>query len=195
MLDFTERRLMLVSAAGVLLVVGLVGWQNRREAQASTATIRGAQLQEVAIQATAKAEVYDQAVTVQGAEARGAKATLAKSKARLANLPSAPPVPEPSPNPVAVDPELLALRAKNVAQAAVIFDQDRYIKTLELQLDTTTLSRDSWRTSAQASQAEVVQKNAVIAAQQGLIAGALLKGRLQGLAVGLGSGYLAGGLR
>lgn len=195
MLDFTERRLMLGGAAAVLLVLGFWSRQERKEGQVASATVQGGQLHEVAIKATAKAEVYDQVVTVQGAEARGAKAGLVKSKALLANLPDATPVPEPGLASVPADPELLALRAKNMAQAAVIFDQDRYIKTLELQLDTTTLSRDSWRTSAQASQAEIVQKNAVIAAQQGLIAGALLKGRLQGLAVGLGSGYFAGSIR
>lgn len=197
-MDSNERRLRLGIAAVLLLVFGLWGWQSRKEHQVSAATAKGAAIHDTATSGQAKGEVYDQTVKASEPAVQAAKASVARSKKRLADLPEVPLVPVPmvpGSDSAAVDPELVALRARYLAQCEVVSSQDRYIGELEGKVATLTLSADSWRGTAQARAQELVQANAVIAAQQGLIAGALLKGRLQGLAVGLGSGYAAGSIR
>lgn len=96
---------------------------------------------------------------------------------------------EPVPGPV-VDLALVVAKQDELikAQADVIQAQDVKISGL-------ILSRDAWKGSAEAREAEAIQLRAALTAQQGLNAGALWRGRIQGFAVGIASGYVAGRLR
>ena len=202
-----ERRLLIGIFAVLLTMLGFWGWMQHKESQVTEATAQGAAIHDTATAGQAKGEVYDQTVKASEPAVQAAKAKYERdnlkyrlirdSERPIAAVPDAPVVPGDSPDgrdaggdPVSgsPDPELLAARE-------LISSQEAYIKALEGKVATQDLSIASWRGTAQARAQELVQANAVIAAQQGLIAGALLKGRLQGLAVGLGSGYVAGGLR
>jgi len=96
---------------------------------------------------------------------------------------------EPVPGPVADLAPVVAKQDELIkAQADVIQAQDVKISGL-------ILSRDAWKGSAEAREAEAIQLRAALTAQQGLNAGALWRGRIQGFAVGIASGYVAGRLR
>jgi len=174
---------------------------------------------QAAVVAAAQAEVYDAQVTKEQAQVKqhdsevasvdqevaGRRAHVAEVRRGL----DAPAAGEPAGH--SVDPgqgvgapvdqaELVAqLKATVSALDDLVASQDaqhqqdlQRIADRDALISTISLSRDAWRLSAQASAAEAVQLRAALAAQQGLIEGALLKGRIQGFSVGLGSGYLAG---
>lgn len=193
-----ERRLILGCCAAALLAFAYGGWQGMHERKADAAMVSADELHVTAAVATGKAEVYDEQIKTDQPKTDASAATTKRLRAELAALRITPDAPDASDSsapigaPIAPVPDLGPVVAK---QRELISAQETRITLLEGNVSTLTLSRDAWRTSAQASAQEAVQLRAVIAAQQGLIAGALLKGRLQGLAVGLGSGYVAGGLR
>lgn len=77
-------------------------------------------------------------------------------------------------------------------QEAVIQAQAYYINGLETKISDLTISRDAWKASAQAGEREAAGLRIALEAQKSLTKGALWKGRIQGLAIGLGSGYVLG---
>lgn len=96
---------------------------------------------------------------------------------------------DPVPGPVADLAPVVAKQDELIkAQADVIQAQDVKISGL-------ILSRDAWKGSAGARESEAIQLRAALTAQQGLNAGALWRGRIQGFAVGIASGYVAGRLK
>ena len=74
--------------------------------------------------------------------------------------------------------------AQHALDAQRIADRDKLIVSL-------TLARDSWHASADQSAAEAVQLRAALAAKDGLIKAAELKGFLIGLGTGAASGASA----
>lgn len=79
------------------------------------------------------------------------------------------------------------------AQAAENAAQAREIVGLRSENQILTLARDAWRSSAQASAAEAVQLRAALAAKDGLIKAAYLKGLRDGLLIGVPAGAGGGG--
>lgn len=207
MLDSVDRRLILAGCTALILAFSYGAWRVRKIDNAIDAAISNSSaVHEIATAGQAKGEVYDQAIAARDPEVQAAKAEYERDRIKyslirgserpVAPVPPASVVPGDSPDgrnaggdsvAGSPDPELLAARELISSQAA-------YIKALEGKVATLELSVLSWRGTALARAQEIVQKDAVIAAQQGLIKGALLKGRIQGFAVGLGSGYLAGKL-
>lgn len=145
---------------------------------------------------TATARALDEKAKEQAAIAKDAQARVDQLRAEVARLrvpkPASPAAPTVEPvSPVLPSVDLVPLVAKldELVQA-----QDHEISALKGQLETVTHARDSWRLTAESSGREALQLRASLAAKEGLIKGALWKGRVQGLAVGIGSGYLAGRL-
>lgn len=150
----------------------------------------------------AEGAVYDAQTQAQAKELEAAAAEVARLRAEVARLRRAPaPVPpmpkpptEPEPVPMPITPPVdLAPLVEKLDE--LVKAQDREIGGLKAQVATLTSARDSWRLTAQDSGREALQLRAALAAQQGLTRNALWKGRLQGLAVGFTTGYVAGRLQ
>ena len=184
---------------GVCLVVGGL-WAhscyNRREVANQTQQADQSHASGVVHQT--EGTVYDAQAQAQADELKAAAAEVARLRAEVARLrraaaqvpavsqPAAVPEPAPTPTQPPVDPALVA-KLDELVQA-----QDREIGGLKAQVMTLTSSRDSWKLAAQDFQRAELQTRAALAAQQGLTRNALWKGRLQGLAVGLGTGCVIG---
>ena len=153
-------------------------------AAASSAAQGAAHDQEAATEAP---QIQNDAVTV--AQLRAEVARLRTPHAPAPEPPAAPGL--PAPEPVAPPVDLAAVVAK---QDLLIAAQDKQIGDQAEQIHTLTLARDSWRLSAQDSAAEAVQLRSALAAKEGVLKAQRWMGRLEGLAVGFGSGYVAGRL-
>lgn len=145
---------------------------------------------------TATAQAFDEKAKEQSAIAKDAQARVDQLKAEVAKLripkPASPAAPTVEPvSPVLPSVDLVPLVAKldELVQA-----QDHEISALKGQLETVTKARDSWRLTAESSGREALQLRASLAAKEGLIKGALWKGRIQGLAIGFAGGYASGRL-
>lgn len=193
------------SLIGACLVIGGL-WAhscyNRREV--ANQTQQADQSHASAIVHAAEGTVYDAQAQAQADELKAAAAEVARLRAEVARLrsaaapvpapPQAPVLPEPEPvsMPVSAPVDLTPLVAK---LDELVKAQDREIGGLKAQVATLTSARDAWKLTAQNSGREALQLRAALAAQQGLTKNALWKGRIQGLAVGLGTGYIVGRLK
>lgn len=146
---------------------------------------------------TATAQAFDEKAKEQAAIAKDAQARVDQLRAEVARLrvpkPASPAAPTVEPvSPVLPHLDLVPLVAKldELVQA-----QDLEISALKGQVATLTSARDSWRLTAESSGREALQLRASLAAKEGLIKGALWKGRIQGVAFGLAVGYVGGRLQ
>ena len=197
----------LAIVAGVLAVFLLLafalGYGIGQRKQMNRATQAEKQADELKGKADAlKAQAITQDKALAGAEPRLAEqrakvdrltAELTRLRASHASAEASAPREatdfEPVPGPVVDLAPVVAKQDEIIqAQAEVIKDQDVKISGL-------ILSRDAWRGSAESREAEAIQLRAALTAQQGLNTGALWRGRIQGFAVGIASGYVAGRLR
>ena len=158
------------------------------------------QQHQAAVTAAAQGAAYDQVAKDHEQQLQDAAAQVARLRAEVARLRQAPPpshpgdtVPasNPDPQPVVPGVDLAAVVAK---QDQLIAAQDRQIQEQGEQIRVLTLDRNAWRTSAQASAQEAVQVRAALAAREGAARAERWKGRIEGLAVGLGLGYAGGKL-
>jgi hypothetical protein len=196
MLEPLERRLILGIAAAFLLTLGgFAVWNSHKAHQVSAAVAQADQHHEVATAAAAQGAVYDAQASAQGPALLNDASTVAQLRAEVARLRNAPRPPQdptlPAPEPVGPVVDLAPLVAEQDRLVEALSRENADLKT---QVNTLTLARDSWKGSAQASAAEAVQLRSALAAQQGIAAANLWRGRIQGFAVGLGSGYIAGRL-
>lgn len=167
--------------------------------QVSADVIQADTNHEEAKQDAAQGAKYDVRATAQATQVSADDTTVAGLRAEVARLraasrpaPTAPGAPEaPAPEPVGPPVDLAPLVAKQDELVAALTKEN---VDLKIQVNTLTLSRDSWRLSAQDSAAEAVQLRAALAAQQGIAAANLWRGRIEGFAVGVASGYVAGRL-
>jgi hypothetical protein len=192
MLDPIERRLILGIAVVCIGALSYGAWLGHKE-RVADAALAAANVAHGAVEVhQSEAVTHDQEAEAQKPQANSNAAEVARLRGELAALRNAP---KPDPGPVGPDAPVPDLQPIVDKQCELISAQETQINGLTLQVDTLTLARDAWRNTAQASQQETVQLRAVIAAKDGLIRGALLKGRIQGFAVGLGSGYVYGKTR
>jgi len=195
---------LLPSLVGASLVIfGLWGRSCYLRHEVQQHTQQADQSRESAATHAAEGAVYDAQAQAQTDQLQADAAEVARLRAEVARLrraaawvPAPPPpasVPEPEPvlPPVApaVDLAPLVERLDELVKA-----QHREIGGLKAQVATLTSARDTWKLTAQDSGREALQLRAALAAQQGLTRNALWKGRLQGLAVGFATGYVAGRL-
>ncbi len=188
---------LLALGALILILVGLRAYSCVGTHQVDAHVQQADQHHEAATSSAAQGAAHDQEAQAHEPQIQNDTAEVARLRAEVARLRHPAPAPPSSPDispaePVAPPVDLSAVVA---GQDLLIAAQDRQIQDQTLQIKTLSLARDSWRLSAQESAAEALQLRSALAAQQGLIKGALWRGRLQGFAVGLGSGYIAGRLR
>lgn len=197
MLDTLERRLILGCCAAALLALGYGGWLGRQERKADAALVIADNYHAIAAIDQGKGDFYDAQIKTEQPKVDASAATIKRLRVELAALRTPLDAPDASDSSapigatIAPVPDLMPVVGK---QRELILAQDAHIALLEGRVLNLTLARDSWRNSAQAIQQEAIQLRAVITAQQGLIKGALLKGRFQGFMVGAASGYVGGKL-
>jgi len=145
--------------------------------------------------AKAQAQAKDAEIAAKDSGLEQARADVARKIAELARLraslrPSAPedPVIDEPIQPGVVD--LIHLVAK---QDEVIHVQANFIKGLEVKISDLTISRDAWKQSSDARERESAGLRIALEAQKSLTKSALWKGRFQGLAVGIATGYAVRG--
>ncbi len=148
--------------------------EAKGRADAAAESARRAQADE----AQARAQVAD-------ADAKAARA--AELVARLRNRPVSAPGVVPDPGPVSLEPVALidALASQVEAERVRVAARDAVILSLEAQ-------RDGWKRAHDDRQRETVALRLALEGQQAAVNGALWRGRIQGFAVGIASGYLAG---
>jgi len=199
MLDLQERVFggIIAVAIGGSIMFGL--WEGHKDNQAKAAQAQASQHQSAAQVYTTEAVKHDQAAADLQRQVQTGAATIVDLQREVARLRKASVVTHPeTPKPNANDPvdlpapvDLAPLVAK---QDELIKAQEAQIGTLNTQVLHLTTARDDWKASSNEMVAEVVQLRATIAAQQGLIVGALWKGRIQGFAIGVAGGYVGGRL-
>lgn len=186
-----------VVAALLIALAGLSVWSCVGKHRVQTQTTQADQHHQAAAVAAAKGEAQDQVAERQGVKVQSDASEVSRLRAELARLREPKPVPPQDPaGPPAPDPQPVT---PPVDLAPIVAKQDELIKALDLQvydqaqqIKTLTLARDSWRLGAQESAKEALQLRAALAAQEGLTKAALWKGRIQGLMIGAGAGYVGG---
>jgi len=194
--------------ASALLVAGVVGgfalsWQHhgtqvvKAEQDAQTA-------KEQAIQARALAEQKDKDAQAQKARADAAekiadtseaifRAKAGKHSTLLPPLPAPPPDCAPFVERIQVLETQIADKDQTIEAGKVALDdKNKAIGELKIQIADLGTSRDLWKKSADEERKRAACLEVALEAQKALTKQALWKGRLQGLAIGIGGGYLAG---
>jgi hypothetical protein len=193
LLPKVPRSWIISGAILAVLVVCLGAYSCTRRHQAAVATVKAAVADASVVAHAAEAAKADAQVDVLIPKAAAAN-TRAQGRAKkveqdlqhLAEVEQAP---------VEPDHELEQLRAVVAAQKQTIVDLIQQVADeqarAQLQADLAAAAlkaRDDWRATATDARAEIVQQQAVIAAQKGLIAAAYLKGGLYGFGAGLAAG-------
>ena len=181
-------------AVGLLASAWGIGYLQGARSGEAKATQAEQQAQEHKGRADAQAEAARKADALQAqaqADKAKADAEAARLRAKLARSMAA----EPAGNPVhgpglhsPVDPPDVVDSLKDAlisAQEAQIAARDREIVVL-------TTSRDDWKAAHEDRQREAVALRLALDGQKAAVNGALWRGRVQGFAVGIASGYLAG---
>lgn len=167
--------------------------------QATVAVQKADEHKAAAATDAAQGAAHDQEAAAQAPIVWKDAAEVARLRATLARLRQAPPAaPVPPPAPGTPEPQPVAppvdLAAVVAQQDLLIAAQDKQLQDQAGQIKTLTLARDSWRLSAQESAAEAAQLRSALAAKEGVLKAQRWMGRIEGLAVGLGVGYVGGRL-
>ncbi|HNX94903.1 MAG TPA: hypothetical protein PKL14_07045 [Holophaga sp.] len=171
---------------GLLVVAGAVvamrGCVSSRKVEAALG--EAAVHHEGAVAHAAAAAVRDGQADELAAKVLASGREIARLRAELKRQQDAAAPSEPAPVPVeppVVDP--IDATKDELIQAYERRDQDQEAEILAL-----TQARDEWRSAAKASQAEVIQVRAALAAQQGLASSEKWQARFDGLKVGIPAG-------
>jgi hypothetical protein len=100
--------------------------------------------------------------------------------------------------PILAGPEYLDadnLIGISIKQDELIKAQADLIKQQDVKINTLLISRDEWKATSEAREREAAGLRIALEAQKSLTKGALWRGRFQGLAVGVASGYALGKFR
>ncbi len=146
-----------------------------------------------AVANAAQGAVHDQESQAAQAQLKADAVTVAQLRAQLARLRAGhvPPTPAPGtpdPQPVAPLPDPVLDRTKDALIEALVTENGD-LKTQVLNL---TSSRDSWKAAYDASSQEAAVRRLALEAQMAAMKAERWKGRLEGFAVGIGTGYVAG---
>jgi len=202
----TLKTQLILSSA--LLVAGLVGgfalsWQHH-SAQVVKAEQDAQTAKEQALQARALAEQKDRDAQAQKARADAAekiadtseaifRAKAGKHPTLLPPLPAPPPDCAPFVERIQVLETQIADKDQTIEAGKVALDdKNKAIGELKIQIADLVTSRDLWKKSADEERKRAACLEVALEAQKALTKQALWKGRLQGLAIGIGGGYLAG---
>jgi len=200
-LGFRQSRPILASVVAVLLVIGAsigVGyWYGTKRNQ-----VKATQAENAANVAKgerdafkAQAEAKDQEIAAKSAATLADKRALARANAEIQRIKDLPPVVPIGPGTPDLSP--VVERQRQLIDAYEVGKQasEKYIFTLEADKLDLTISRDAWKASSEAGAREAAGLRIALEAQKSLTKNALWRGRIQGLAIGLGGGYVYGRAR
>ena len=206
-LDYRAWKPALVTVLGVLVVLGVTFgagyWQGtkRNQTKVTQAETQANIAKGEADALKRQAEAKDKADAAKDSAIADAKASLYRAEQELARSkmvrPAMVPVPisaipwTPMGNMGLEEPGRDLVRR----QETVIEAQSNLIKLQETKIDDLTISRDLWKASTEAGAREAAGLRIALEAQKSLTRNALWRGRIQGLAIGLGSGYVIGRLQ
>jgi hypothetical protein len=141
-----------------------------------------------------QAQAKDAEIVAKDAGLESSRAEVARKIAELAKLKASllPVNPGPLLPVKPLESGVVDLAPLVAKQDEVINAQAYLIQGLETKIVDLTISRDAWKASEEARSREAAGLRIALEAQKSLTKGALWKGRFQGLAVGIGCGYLAG---
>jgi len=203
-LDYRAWKPVAVTAGAIVVVLGVTFgagyWQGTKRNQAKvTQSENAANVAKGEADALKRqAEAKDQAIAAKDAGLEESRAEVARKVAQLESLrkqysshvqPHPIPIVEPIPTGVV---DLSPLVAK---QDEVIMAQGVFIAGLESKVIDLSQSRDMWKEAEAARSREVAGLRIALEAQKSLTKNALWRGRFQGFAIGLGSGYVIGRLQ
>lgn len=192
-----------VIAAGVMLaLVGIGHWSRSCVAQrvASEALTQSTQKHEQAISHAAQGALHDQQADAKAPALQADSYEVQRLRAEVARLRKAPPAPAPpapslglpEPEPASLPVDLAPLVATLDELNGVLTKENADLKTA---LAERTAAATSWKAAYLASADETRLLKIAHEAQMSAIKAERWKGRIEGLAVGLGAGYLGGRLR
>lgn len=183
--------------AGGVMVLGLTFgagyWQGQRSSAVATTQAENqanvAKVERDAFEAQAKAK--DKTIESKDAAIMADKRSLARANAEIQRIKELPPIVINGPGTPDLRP--VVERQKQLIDAYEVGKRSNevYIKDLESKNFDLTCSRDLWKASTEAGKREAVGLRIALDLQKSLTKGALWKGRIQGLIVGLGSSYIA----
>ena len=206
-LDYRAWKPALVTGLGVLVVLGVTFgagyWQGtkRNQAKVTQAETQANIAKGERDAITAQAQAKDQAIAAKDSSLADAKARLHRAEQELARSKMVRPPLVSVPVPAVPGAPLGNMGVEEPGwdlvgrQEAVIEAQSNLIKLQETKIDDLTISRDLWKASTEAGAREAAGLRIALEAQKSLTKNALLRGRIQGLAIGLGSGYVIGRLQ
>lgn len=206
-LDYRAWKPVLVTGLGVLVVLGVAFgagyWQGTKRNQAKVAQSENAAnvAKGEADALKRQAEAKDQAIAAKDSAIADAKASLYRAEQELARSkmvrPTVVPVPIPAIPWTPMGNMGMEEPGRDLVgrQEAVIKAQSNLIKLQEAKITDLTISRDTWKEAESARAREAAGLRIALEAQKSLTKNALWKGRIQGLAIGLGSGYAIGRLQ
>lgn len=148
--------------------------EHKGRADAAVEAARRAQANET----QARARVAD-------ADAKAARAAELVAKLRADRRPAPGVVPAVDPGPLEPVALIDALTSQVEAERVRVAARDAVILSMEAQ-------RDGWKRAHDERQREAVALRLALEGQKAAVNGALWRGRVQGFAVGIASGYLAG---
>jgi hypothetical protein len=183
----TPVRVLYALIASIALIVGGVWlYQHHNQAVADAAIVQADQHHEQAISNAAQGAVHDQSIETAkshlDADAQETK-RLRSEVERLRKIIAAP---------VAMDAPPVDLAPLVASQDALIVGLTKENDGMKGQVVNLTLSRDSWKTAYDASTREVASLRLAHEAQVAAIRGSRWMGRVEGFAVGMAAGYVAG---
>ena len=170
---------LLVSAWGIGYLQGALSGEQKAQEHKGRA--------DAAVEAARRAKA-DEAKAWAGmadADAKAARAAELVAKLRNSPVPDPGVVPPADPGPLEPVGLIDALTEQVEAQREQIQARDGLILSLETQ-------RDGWKRAHDERHRETVALRLALDGQKAAVDGALWRGRLQGFAVGIASGYLAG---
>ena len=189
-------------AAGLGFIGGVLvmNWLEVRELQTALEDAAQHQTRREAI--TAQAQVmdidagrYEKVSQGYAREVFRLREKLKATQARLASIPQMVPA-DGKPQIEVLEKQVQEVSVLVNDQKALIQAQDASIQGLESQVIAITAARDAWKRSADEGAREALNLRAALAQQQGLAKSALLRGRIQGFALGFvaggSGGYVAG---
>lgn len=190
------------AALGLALIVGVVfsaalGSQSCDRGKVAQATIQAAEANGAASAHQTSAQASDAKVADLEAKIQSQNAKvgrlLAERTALLARLDHADHVPvDPVPPGESVRDDRDAVIAKD---AEVIAAQAYFIEGQQTQIAALVISRDAWKATAEERAREAAGLRIALDAQKSVANSGKWVGRFQGVAIGLGVGYIAGRLK
>jgi hypothetical protein len=187
----------IVPLALLCLWLGLDVKSCRTQKQAGAAVVQADQQHQAAVADASKGAVYDTQAETQAVTVSADAVTVAQLRAEVARLrqavpraPQPPSVPGlPAPEPVGVPVDLAPLVAKQDELIQGLSKENADLKTLVVDL---THARNSYHAAYDNSTKEAALRQIALEAQVSAVKASRWQGRIEGFAVGVVSGYVAG---